>query len=272
MHSQNSVLVVAAYLIIAAAAIAGGRLACRPDQPHLASPTAEAANRSPPPAGRTDPPLGVSAHTLSRAKDQLAQLRQTLTATSRLLERRTALLHDKDAECRRLQGELDASIAFVFSLTAADQALGPPEIEETGRSELQEQLGLLRVELQRMSTEWQEQASQLEELRTALIDSETRIEELRLAAEDELVAMDEEREDLATALRETVAATGSEFVPALTELAKDRRPIVRAWAASALGRIGIDAAESAPTLLELLGDRDDRVRAAAQQALEAIAP
>jgi hypothetical protein len=271
MHSQNSAIVVVIYLLLAVVGALGARLACLPTStssltlPTLGDDTWELPTR----AGRPSPPTGVSTHAISRANDRLAELERTLEETLGRLEQRTALLHEKDAECRRLKTELDESIDFMFSLMVEDSEA---DRGDDLRDNLRRQLDSLQSELSRVATDRQEQVTRLDELRGALLNSEMRIDELRLAAEAEFIAVETERAAFAAVVREAVASLGGDIVPVLTELIKDRQPAVRAWAASAIGQIGIEAASAAPALLDLLADSDPQVRETARQALFAVDP
>ncbi len=67
-------------------------------------------------------------------------------------------------------------------------------------------------------------------------------------------------------------ATAAEAVAILTDLLKDKSPVVRAHVARSLGNIGDPAKTAAPELISLLKDPDDTVRRQAVQALVAIRP
>ena len=265
MHAQNSTLVLVLYLLIGAVVILAGRLVYLQTSERVTAlvPTAdEVPNHRDvitTPSGRN---RGVSTLALARANQQLTALKSALESSTDLLRQRTERLAEKDAECRRLEAELEESIDFVFSLTDEGGDAGSKETP----SDLERQLRALRGELQSTSGAWREQLTQLEDLRAALVESEVRIEEVQSAAEAEFTVLARDREVLLTAVRDSLTLLGEDIVPVLSDLLRHRSPTVRAWSAKVLGSIGPDASAAIPTLLDLVSDSDRTVREEARRA------
>jgi HEAT repeat protein len=115
---------------------------------------------------------------------------------------------------------------------------------------------------------------------TTVSDLETLQDELTRAYEELGHTKEEAGRESTTRLREALvleAATadvllriGKDAVPALKEALTHDSPIVRRWAATALGAIGTDAGDAVLALTEALADADPGVRRAAKAALDAI--
>jgi hypothetical protein len=272
MHSHPSALVVGLYLLGGGFVLAVGRWA------YLAydqRPAGQVSADAPPAASATGEPSGpdpaVSHHALARANQRLLELQATLERTRGLLEKRTALLHQKHAEVEQLRGELDRSISFLFAILDDDPSSAAALDEQSSRR-IEGELSALQTELEQADQLQRAQSAQLEELRSALLDAELEIADLQFTSEEELTQLAERQAAVASVTRDLVAQLGTAAVPLVTPLLRDPQPAVRAWAASTLGQIGLDAASAIPLLTELLADVDPAVRVAARRSLAAIEP
>ena len=95
----------------------------------------------------------------------------------------------------------------------------------------------------------------------------------KLRDDADLAATNQLRDVLAleAASAEILLRLGRDAVPALIEALADTNPVVRRWAASALGGMGQDAGDAIGALTEAASDPDQDVRRAAKAALDAIA-
>lgn len=116
----------------------------------------------------------------------------------------------------------------------------------------------------------QEQFEQSTQLQVELNNAELELAEIQIAAQEEIRLLELRRRELETATRETIVQFGSVAVPALTSLLSDERSHIRAWAASALGDLGMDAQDAVPFLVNLLTDQNASVSDNARQALARI--
>jgi HEAT repeat protein len=94
--------------------------------------------------------------------------------------------------------------------------------------------------------------------------------ELLRMAKDRLAAMAEGDPAIQSEIVTELAALGVNILPVLRQALKDARPVVRATAARAIGRIGPRALPAAEDLIAALQEEEWAVRREAATALEAI--
>lgn len=266
MHAHNSTLVLVLYLMIAAVVVLAGRVVYLQTEQKAARLVAAGPQLERPASAAAAPRRnqGVSTYALARANQQLESLKSALADSTQLLQKRTSLLQAKNAECRRLEEELEESIEFVFAVNSQAK----PKVEPARDVELQ--LKALRSELNSTAAARREQVNELEELRAALIDAEMRLAELQEEAAQEFALLARDREVLLTAVGDSMADLGEDVVQTLVDLLRHQSPTVRAWSASVLGKIGPDASAAAGTLTDLIADSDSVVREEARRALAAL--
>ncbi len=110
----------------------------------------------------------------------------------------------------------------------------------------------------------------LESLQNELTRVYEELERTRDEAGRESSSRLQEALTLEAATASVILRIGKDAVPALREALSHNSPIVRRWAATALGGIGPDAGDAVEALTETLTDSDPNVRRAAKTALDAI--
>jgi hypothetical protein len=240
MNTHPSDLVFACYLLGGCLVLAAGRLLylSNADEPIRIDPiiTTGGATVVANGDGRD---TAVSYHVQARANQQLENLKANVERTRDLLEQRTKLLKEKNAECDALRHELDESISLLFSIMSEDNASDAPTMTADQSERIEGELNDLRAELKRSSRLSHEQTETVESLRVLLTEAELDIADLQAVSTDELTALAREQNALANATSQAVLQFGADALPALTTLTGDPQPAIRIWAANTLGRIGL---------------------------------
>ena len=103
---------------------------------------------------------------------------------------------------------------------------------------------------------------ELAALEWELSQSQARVMELELSLLREI--------ETSTRASEAIVDAGPPVVPTLIETLSDANPDLRGWAATVLGRMGLDATDAVEALRRATQDADAAVAAAAQSALDQI--
>ncbi len=210
--------------------------------------------------------------THAKANQTLHELQSSLAVSRDVLEKRTAALNQKNAECQSLKAELDQSFMLILNLLA-DESSDTSAISEStklAKSKLEAELAQLIESLNQSEVLGAEQERQLAKLRADLLRTDLELAVVQEQSELELAALLTEKKAFEAAVNEVVARCGPGAVPALVDRLADERLEVRRWAAKALGAIGPEAQEGTAALRRLLSDPDSTVREEAQRALTSI--
>lgn len=209
----------------------------------------------------------------------VAAANERLTALQSSLERATTQLHEKsqqlnqrDAECRVLEEKLDESVAFAMELLVQEPSATRDDQTAEAKATLERDLAALKKQLRDSQTLSKEHTERLAALRTELMQADLEIASLRERAELEITALIEERISIEAVTGDLLREFGEIAVPSLITSLQHRQPEVRLWAATMLGKLGLNATTAIEPLINLTKDPEPQVAAAARRALTLIEP
>lgn len=205
-------------------------------------------------------------------REQIQRLQSLLSQKTELLERKTKLLNEKTEEQLRLQKGMETAIDLLLMLSSQVTADDGMPLGSTPVAVPTEDLTRLREQWEESLTSSGRQQEQLDLLGQELLETDETINELQRQTELEVATLMAEQSFFESTTADFVARIGESAVPDLIVMLSDEQPLIRAWAATTLGRIGPKAQEAVPSLGELLSDADPHVRASAQTSLDIIAP
>ncbi len=201
---------------------------------------------------------------------QIKRLQTLLDQKTELLQKRTALLDQKNAEHEALRSELDEAIDLLAVLAAEVAARNPTSGNGPTDAHLRLDLQRLREESEKGQVLATQQEEELNRLKEELGMTDEGIAQLQQQAEREFAALAADREAFEAVVSETLVRLGETAVPVLISQLGHPRADVREWAAKVLGNFGPAAKSAGPALLDALEDKDPAVRAAASRALDKI--
>jgi hypothetical protein len=207
---------------------------------------------------------------LRDTQQRIEKLQNKLEKTSGLLAAKTKVLHDKNAECRALEDELNDSLGFALALLADEP--GDRNVTAKTASKLEADLSTLKTELRRAQKLREQHVEQLEQLRLDLMEADLELADLRQRAEREIAALAEEKLVLEVATGNAMLQTGEAATGPLVDLLRHDRAEIRTWAAAVLGDMGPTARAAIEPLTSLLDDPDERVAKEARRAIASIEP
>jgi HEAT repeat protein len=159
-----------------------------------------------------------------------------------------------------------------MELLVAEPTADREEQTRDVKAKLEGDLSSLRKQLREAQVLSNEYAERLDALRLDLMQADLEIESLRERAANEIAALIGERLAIEVAAGDAMVELGEEAVPPLIALLQHPQPEVKLWAATVLGRLGLDAATAIEPLNNLTNDPDARVAAAVRRALTLIEP
>jgi hypothetical protein len=203
-------------------------------------------------------------------------LQSMLAEKTKRLEQQAQRIEQQNQVLVNLEHRFEEAVQASAWLDTAKTRVDPPggETEPPGEGE-QEVRPVANPD--GVETEWvltralhDTLVSDLESLQEELDRVRQQLTELQAAADR--MSADQLRDVLAleTAAANILLRIGRDSVPALSDALHHSDPIVRRWAATALGSFGSDAADAAGALAEALSDADPSVRRAVVTALDAI--
>jgi HEAT repeat protein len=202
----------------------------------------------------------ASREVFASAREELSNPRIDLLRTqvdrlSARLNRLSELLDQKTADYDALKADYDQNNELLRELLSLEPRPAANESSEAQADSAKEQAETV----ERLNTELREARAWL-----AALEREAALDELHL------FDLEESKSYLESAASEALVRSGSAAVPALMDLLLDRRPEIRHWAATLLGRIGPDAEAAVDALHDALSDTNEDVRHAARRALRRI--
>ncbi len=147
---------------------------------------------------------------------QRAQLRRLQTLwdqKTRLLQQRTELLDQKNAEHRALRSELDDAIDLLGLLAAEVAARSPTSDNRAADAPLQMELERLREDSKKSRMLAEQQQAELDRLKEELGVTDQGISELEQQAATKFEAFVEDRTAFEAVVSETLVRIGAEAVP-----------------------------------------------------------
>jgi hypothetical protein len=273
MDTRNSVLVVGVYLL-GAVIVVGVAIAYYAFERSTNATAWDPASSGENPVLRPQAITGKYAATVSKSSPTMRELQASLAATRSKLDKNTAALNQKSAECRALQQELDRSFALLLNLLEGetDEPGSKAVAVNPTRERLEAELARLKESLGRSDLLESDRERQLAELQVELIQADIELAMIQAEAGRELEVLASEKRALEATTAAIIGRCGMVAVPWLVDLLTDERVEIRRWAARALGAVGPDAQDASFVLQELLIDPDEEVRTLAEQALVAIHP
>jgi hypothetical protein len=278
MDTRNSALVVGLYLagVVVIALIGLGYYSYQQPQaapaplPNLnQQPVARPGWKLAPDPVRSLPSAPYFHAQLAKEKQILREQQESLAESRALLEKHTAALKQKNAECQVLKAELDQSFLLILTLLADDSrnASAKGESAQRAKAKLEAELARLMDSLEQSEILSNQQERQLTKLRTDLQRTDLELAAIQEQSELELTALLAERRTFESVVTEIIARCGMSAIPLLVERLADERVEVRRWAVKALGRIGPEAQEAEAAMRRLLTDPEPSVREEAQRAV-----
>jgi Tfp pilus assembly protein PilO len=216
--------------------------------------------------------IALRAMELVKAKASIRQLEAELeerTKSQRGLQQRLA---NMETSYQQMRSERDESLNWLLELLAQPAMEEPAETaSESASTATSEQPSTTNAaELNDNELAQLNQALQIEELRSQLVELDAALAASQIQAASELRAARADRERAEEAVTRALLLIGPPAVPALVEALEDQQADVRLWAARTLRAFGEQAEPATAALTLALADPDFRVRAEAAQALEAI--
>jgi len=209
---------------------------------------------------------------VAAANERLATLQSNLERTTALLQEKSKLLNQRNAECRGLEEKLDESVAFAMELLVQEPSADREEQTRDVKAKLEGDLASLRKQLRESQLLSDEHAERLDTLQLDLMQADLEIASLRERAEREIAALISERLAIEVAAGGAMVQLGEQAVPPLIALLQHEQPDVRLWSATVLGKLGLNATTAIEPLNNLANDPDTRIAAAARRALTLIEP
>lgn len=219
-----------------------------------------------------DAPIHYDYAAVAEANARLAALQANLELTTRQLQEKNRLLNQRNAECRALEEQLDESVAFAMELFVQEPSTQRDEQTRDVKAKLEGNLTSLRKQLRESQVLSDEHAERLEALQLDLMQADLEIASLRERADREIAALIAERLTIEVAAGDALVRVGEAAVPPLIALLQHEQPEARLWAATVLGKLGLNATTALEPLHNVTNDRDPRVAAAARHALTLIEP
>lgn len=270
MDTRNSALIVGLYLlcivIIGAACFAYYSYERSTNPP---SSLADADTFAPQSKNRSPSPVYSAAVAKAKA---VRDLQSSLAANRELLDRQTAALNQKTAECKALREQLDHSFMLLLSLLNEDSNATTDTGDATTelRASLDTEIARLKQTLGTPKTSETDQEQHVLQLQAELMQADLHLEAVEQQSQRELELVLSEKRTVEQAASDLIARCGAAAIPLLVDLLSDERVEVRRWAAKALGVIGPEARDVSGVLRELLSDPDPTVRTEVERALVKI--
>lgn len=226
-------------------------------------------------------PDGAAAAAGANALDQqrIRVLQALLAEKTELIREQAERIEHQAQELASLRRHYEEALQTATSLLPMDTRQGEESGEGVGSSSEPLPLdaagsadpGSLEAELMITQAVHDTLVRDLETLQNELAQARARMGEVQAEADRQSANQLRDVLALETATAGVLMRIGrEEAVPALMTALRHTDPIVRRWAATALGSFGPDAAEATGALAEALSDSDASVRRAVAAALDAI--
>lgn len=268
MDTRNSALIIGLYLLCIVI-IGAACFAYYSYERSANPPTASLdVNMMAPQTANRSPSVVYSA-AVAKANKSVRDLQSSLAANRELLDRQTAALNQKTAECKALREQLDHSFMLLLSLlneesnTATDTGDAAAEL----RASLDSEIARLKQSLGTPQKTEVDHEQRVVQLQAELMQADLNLQAVEQQSQRDLELALSEKRTVEQAASDLVARCGATAIPLLVDLLSDERVEVRRWAAKALGVMGPEARDASGVLRELLTDPDPTVRTEVQRAL-----
>ena len=270
MDTRNSALIVALYMLCVVI-IGAACFAYYSYERSTNPPTAAVDLDTMAPQSTNRSPTIVYSAAVAKANKSVRDLQFSLAANRDLLDKQTAALHQKSAECKALREQLDHSFTLLLSLLNEDSnaASGTGDATPELRVTLDSELARLKQSFGTPKTS-EDHEQQLLQLQAELMQADLHLEVVEQQSQRELELVMSEKRTVEQAASDLIARCGATAIPLLVDLLADERVEVRRWAAKALGVVGPEARDASGVLRELLTDPDPTVRTEVERALAKI--
>lgn len=272
---HKDLLVAATYAIVLLVLGVSARLAFVYYRDAAAAPLAtetDAATRNVVSVGADKKVIHYDYTAVADANERLAELQSNLNRISNQLQEKSKLLNQRNAECRALEAKLDESVAFAMELLVQESSADRSEKHREAKETLETDFETLRKQLRESQLLSNEYGERVDALRLELMQADLEIASLRERAENEVATLIGERLAIEVAAADALVQLGEEAVPPLLVLLQGPQAEVRLWAATVLGKLGLNATAAIEPLHNLANDPDRRVVEAARRALLQIEP